>query len=49
MISVCKIQEYWRPGGFKPSIGKYHKWDADEIAAAKEVTGKTMMKLGYEI
>ena len=35
--------------GFKPSIGKYHKWDADEIAAAKEVIADTMMKLGYEI
>lgn len=35
--------------GFKPSTGNYRKWDADEISAAKEVIGKTMMKLGYEI
>ena len=36
-------------GGFKPSTGNYRKWDADEIAAAKEVTADIMMKLGYEI
>ena len=36
-------------GGFKPSTGNYRKWDADEIAAAKEITADTMMKLGYEI
>ena len=35
--------------GFKPSIGKYREWDEEEIAAAKEVTADTMMKLGYEI
>jgi hypothetical protein len=35
--------------GFKPSTGNYRKWDADEIAAAKEITADTMMKLGYEI
>ena len=36
-------------GGFKPSTGNYRKWDANEIAAAKEVTADTMIKLGYEI
>ena len=36
-------------GGFKPSIGKYREWNADEIAAAKAVTADIMMKLGYEI
>ena len=35
--------------GFKPNIGTYDCWSADEIAAAKEVTADTMMKLGYEI
>ena len=35
--------------GFKPSTGNYRKWDANEIAAAKEVTADTMIKLGYEI
>ena len=35
--------------GFKPSTGNYRKWDANEIAAAKEITADTMMKLGYEI
>ena len=35
--------------GFKPSMGNYSKWDANEIGSAKEVTADTMIKLGYEI
>ena len=36
-------------GGFKPSTDNYRKWDVNEIAAAKELTVDTMIKLGYEI
>jgi len=36
-------------GGFKPSTGNYREWNEEEIAAAKEVTADTMIKLGYEI
>jgi hypothetical protein len=35
--------------GFKPSMGKYREWNEEEIAAAKEITADTMIKLGYEI
>jgi protein-tyrosine sulfotransferase len=35
--------------GFKPNIGTYDCWSAEEIAAAKEITADTMIKLGYEI
>lgn len=34
---------------FKPNIGTYNCWSVEEIAAAKEITADTMMKLGYEI
>ena len=34
---------------FKPNIGTYDCWSAEEIAAAKEITADTMIKLGYEI
>jgi len=35
--------------GFRPSTGNYREWNEKEIAAAKEITGETMRKLGYEI
>ena len=35
--------------GFNPSIGNYREWNEEEIAAAKEIAGETMRKLGYEI
>lgn len=35
--------------GFRPSVGNYCDWDAKEIIEAKEIAGKTLSKLGYEI
>ena len=35
--------------GFRPSVGNYCTWDAEEIIEAKQIAGKTLSKLGYEI